>query len=116
MTSEMQVQRSKLEHAVYEAMTAAAGADGDWEEVDAFVVKLAEQGFVVTPTYVLEFVGWRSPTTGNLLRPGPNDKYDWVGKGYERVYVLHEERCFCLYDSRTMERTPNGHCPRHGRD
>lgn len=33
-------------------------------------------------------VGWRSPTTGNLLRPGPGSMKDWAGDGYEPVYVV----------------------------
>ncbi len=36
----------------------------------------------------LEFVGWRSPKTGNLLRPGPASQKDWLGDGYEPVYRM----------------------------
>lgn len=41
----------------------------------------------VTPADLgLAFVGWRSPTTGNLLRPGPTSEKDWAGDGYKPVY------------------------------
>lgn len=43
------------------------------------------------PFVLLELVGWRSPKTGNLFRPGLNSEKDWAADGFEPVYVVRSQ-------------------------